>query len=61
MSLVLFTLSFVTNYFQYYIEARLLSTIFEAILIFINLRAFTYIYDEANLDEVTDTSLNIMR
>ena len=61
MSLVLFILSFVTNYFQHYIEARLLSTIFEAILIFINLRAFTYIYDEANLDEVTDTSLNIMR
>ena len=59
MSGVLFILSFIMNYFQYFIEARLISTIFEAILIFINLRAFTYIYDEANLDEVTDTSINI--
>lgn len=57
MSIVLFTLSFTMSFFDDYLSARIISSLFETLLIFINMRIFTYIYDESNLDEVTDTSM----
>ena len=57
MSLVLFMLSFIMNYLQKFVDTELISTIFEAVLLFINLRVFTYIYDDANLEVVKDTSI----